>query len=119
LQRGIAILLAFIISFMLMLPALAASPGSSNLPACCLKNGRHHCTGGMGQPGVQTITEKCPFVQHASVPAGGAPIPPSNAVFIFAGLVHHPACSPQIEAHRRISFSRSRQKRGPPSFLLS
>jgi hypothetical protein len=117
LRRGIAILLAFVIGSMLMLPAFAASPGSSNLPACCLKNGKHHCTGGMEQPGVQTLTEKCPFVQRASVPASGASITPSNTVFIFAGLVHHPAGSPQIEARGRISFSRSRQKRGPPSFL--
>jgi hypothetical protein len=119
LQRGIAILLALVISSMLMLPALAASTGNYNLPACCLKGGKHHCSGGMGESGAQTITQKCPYVQHASVPAGGASVKPSNAAFIFAGLVHHPAGSPQIEAHSRISFSRSRQKRGPPSFLLS
>jgi hypothetical protein len=104
---------------MLMLPAFAASSGNANLPACCLKSGKHHCTGGMGQDGTQTLTQKCPFVQHASVPAGGASVTPSTANFIFAGLVSHPAGSPQIEAHCRISFSRSRQKRGPPAFLLS
>jgi hypothetical protein len=104
---------------MLMLPAFAASTGSSNLPACCLKSGKHHCAGGMGQDGVQTLAQKCPLVQHASVPAGGTSVPPSTAAFIFAGLVSHPAGSPQIESQRRISFSRSRQKRGPPAFLLA
>jgi len=118
LQRGIAIILALVFSSMLIVPALAASSDAANLPACCLKNGKHHCAG-MAQSSEQTVTEKCPYAQHASVAAGAASAKPSNAALIFAGLVQHPAVSPQVEAHRRISFSRSRQKRGPPSFLLS
>jgi hypothetical protein len=36
---------------------------------------------------------------------------------IFAELVSHPSIHRQTEAKYRVSFSRSRQKRGPPVVL--
>jgi hypothetical protein len=36
---------------------------------------------------------------------------------IFAALLSHPAVQCQTDALGRISFSRSRQKRGPPALL--
>ena len=35
----------------------------------------------------------------------------------FAEIVAHPNAQPQTEARYRVSFSRARQKRGPPTIL--
>jgi len=38
---------------------------------------------------------------------------------VYAGVVSHPALSPQAESNYRVSLVRSHQKRGPPSAVLS
>jgi hypothetical protein len=101
----------------------AADP---NLPACCRRDGKHHC---MGMPGmlsatssskthatIATLTERCPYGPH-SLP--GTPHPDTTldaSATFFAGILSHACVSPQTESKRRISADRSRQKRGPPSF---
>ncbi len=44
-------------------------------------------------------------------------VPEASAAF-YGSLISHPTQHAQIEARGRISFSRTRQKRGPPSLLL-
>jgi hypothetical protein len=41
-----------------------------------------------------------------------------NAAAYFAGLVREPSVTARAECLRRISFDRSRQKRGPPTLLV-
>ena len=130
-RRTVAILLLFAFCSLWSAPLLAASsdPGS-NLPICCRRNGKHHCIMRMmmerelsRQPGrhVSAPFEKCPFFPKGLLPAttqGHFVAMPLGGVF-YAGLPRHPACTAQVEAQYRISFDRSRQKRGPPIPHLS
>jgi hypothetical protein len=110
----------------LVLPLLAQGMAEdANLPACCRKNGKHHCLMSMRErnqlaqnfPTVSPLPEQCPYcpaimtATHANVFA--AP----SAQAIFASLVSQPAGIAQTESKRRISEDRSRQKRGPANSL--
>lgn len=130
-RSSVAILLLFAFCSLWSAPLLAASSYSSeNLPACCRRNGRHHCMMRMmteyelsNQPGrhVSAPFEKCPFFPKGLLPAmtqGHVAALPSGGMF-HAELLRHPACTAQVEAQYRISFDRSRQKRGPPTPDLS
>ncbi|MGH9652404.1 MAG: hypothetical protein ACRD6B_02945 [Bryobacteraceae bacterium] len=69
-------------------------------------------------PVIATAAPQCPYWHHASTAATQARFfAPSVHQAVFAGLTHHPAVSPQTQAAYRISYDRSRQKRGPPSLL--
>ena len=99
----------------------------ANLPACCRRDGKHHCgmsamqrsaaLTGMGTR-VSAVGEKCPYYPKAMAGALHLPFAPERSAAIFAGICAHPTVSPQTSARYRISFSRSRQKRGPPVSLL-
>jgi hypothetical protein len=128
-RRAIAILMLLIFGSFLGAPLLATTNSieQNNLPACCRRNGSHHCVTGMteGDPGTTQVSappEKCPMFPHTGqmTPVKNSAIAPSSTGVFYACLQSHPACHAQSEAHRRISFDRSRQKRGPPAaFELS
>jgi hypothetical protein len=122
-RRLLAIALLVILSSSLSAPLLAlANDEGAEVPACCKVGGKHHCMMGSypdhGGRQFATVGERCPSfpkVMAASIhPAYTAP--PASA--IYAQLQAHPACTAQVEAHHRISFDRSRQKRGPPTVSL-
>jgi hypothetical protein len=111
----------------LTLPIAAASQDGSDasLPACCHTHGRHHCSMGRltgsqqsDTPAFAQLTEKCPYAPSASVNSHNDPRHPGLSALIHAEIVSHPAVHAQTVARRRIAFDRSRQKRGPPIFLL-
>ena len=121
-RRGVAILLALVFNWMLILPAFAGSP-ESNLLACCRRDGKHHCMMRTESPKAAgtsfvAVGEKCPHFPHSTAATHVTFVPALNQA-IFAGVVRHPAISAQTEAGYRASYLRSRQKRGPPSSLLS
>lgn len=106
------------------LPLLASSAEHA-LPACCRTKGTHRCAvKGMASPedgsGVSVVAPKCPmYPAPASSPQGHAAVGiPANLAH-FCEVVSHPAIHAQVEAHYRVSFDRTRQKRGPPSLNLS
>jgi hypothetical protein len=124
-RRVPAILLVFVFSFSLIAPALFAD-GESNLPACCRRNGSHHC-GMMAQdmaetppsgPAADAFRVKCPFF-----PTGGATVPECEPALVARSQTAGVAVSSQIadrgeaEVGYRISLKDSHQKRGPPSLL--
>jgi hypothetical protein len=122
-RRSLAIVLTLVFSSLLILPAFATS-AESNLPACCRKNGKHHCMMRMGKSSASdaflaAIGEKCPYFPHSTVAAHLETFTPALNQAIFAGIVRHPAVSPQTEAGYRASYLRSKQKRGPPTLILS
>jgi len=98
----------------------------SNLPACCRREGKHHC--GMAAqdmadvpssgPAVDALRAKCPFF-----PSGGAVVPdsgpalPAGSQTAGVSIVSQAAVPAQAEAGYRISFGRANHKRGPPSLL--
>ena len=125
-RRTIAVFMLLIFGLFLGAPLLASSNPQNDLPACCRRNGSHHCVTRMmeGDPGSRQVSapaEKCPFFPHIGqlTQVRNLAIAPSPAGTFYAALESHPACHTQSEAQRRISFDRSRQKRGPPAAALA
>jgi hypothetical protein len=121
-RQAWSILLLVVFGTSLIGPALFAA-SDSNLPACCRRDGKHHCAmlDSMGQespagPAIQSARMKCPvFPKVGPVSAYSKALGLRASEAIFASIVRHPAVQPQIEALYRVSFSRASQKRGPPA----
>ena len=92
-----------------------------NLPACCRRDGKHHCAmmaGAMASSNeiqLKSSPEPCPFRGSAGYPAHSSSAFIPAAQVYFAALVSHPAIHAQTTAIMRVSALRSHQKRGPPS----
>jgi hypothetical protein len=90
----------------------------ASLPACCRKDGKHHCAmlaeQASDDKGMGAIREKCPCLPAALSILVLPSFAPTTAAAIFAGVVQHASVAPQTDARRRISYDRARQKRGPP-----
>jgi hypothetical protein len=116
-----------------LMATFAPADSESNLLECCRRAGKHHCSsmGSMSQassmqdavqqssaPGLRPAAEKCPFPPRGgpSSPYGKTPLLRAARTVIALPLTR-PAGPAQAEARYRVSFSRARQKRGPPSPL--
>jgi hypothetical protein len=127
LKRILAILLLTVFGLPFATPLFASSRTSeASVPACCRRNGKHHCTGNLaaktdlsGTSQLRNPAEKCPVAPQASVPVHHETNRPSISASIFASVVSHPCGSAQTESMWRVSRDRSRPKRGPPASLLS
>lgn len=122
--RAVAILLINIISLGWLAPAMPASGASASVPVCCREHGKHQCAMKMAHHDVNhsigAIYEKCPYSSRISTAASNSQTFTLHRGEVFFGaILSHPAIHAQTEARYRISFSRSRQKRGPPSVLFS
>jgi len=122
-RRSVAILLALAFGWMLIPPAFAGSP-DSKLPLCCRKNGKHHCMMRMNgsstsDPSFAAVGETCPYFPYSTAATHVEIFTPAISQANFAGIASHRAVSAQTEAGYRASHLRSKQKRGPPSSLLS
>src|ERR1700730_5858509 len=124
-RRALATTLLVLFSFSLIGPGVFAD-SESPLPECCRRLGQHHCVlmGASTQDessgsALKNAGDKCPFFPVGwSVSANTYPLFLGARRIILTSLVSHPAGQTQIEARHRISFSRSSQKRGPPSLFL-
>jgi hypothetical protein len=124
-RRALATTLLVLFSFSLIGPGVFAA-SESPLPECCRRLGQHHCVlmGASAQDessgaAVKNVGDKCPFFPVGwSVSANPYPLFLGATRIILTSLVSHAAGPTQIEARYRISFSRSSQKRGPPSLFL-
>lgn len=124
-RRAWAAILVVLFSYPLIAPAFASSPVDSQLPACCRRDGKHHCAMQMADmevgnipSGLTTVSEKCPWAPFAHgplmLPHSFTPSPHRT----IAGLSHGPALVVRAaEAGYRISADRTRHKRGPPRLL--
>jgi len=119
-RRLLAIAMVFCFGYGLAAPLLAADL-DSNLPQCCRRDGRHHCASGMesqtGARSVSTIAPKCPMCPKSTVAPGALTLADIQTSKTGTPLYAHPESRPQTEARYRVSFARSRQKRGPPRLL--
>ena len=124
-RRLLAILLVtlFLLPTAMPLFALGAGP-DAGLPACCRRNGKHHCMMSMEMmqammAGTQlhAIPMKCPLFPRALNTAQHNELSTRAAALIFAELVAHPALYMQTEARARVALFCARQKRGPPTLL--
>jgi len=100
--------------------------GEMALPACCRRDGKHHCMGKTNAqidvgavPAVSGAQTKCPQFPKMLGVSSHNQLGLSTSSAVFAGIVSHPALSPQTLSNYRVSMLRSHQKRGPPqSFVL-
>jgi len=124
-QRALAATLLVLFSLSLIGPGVFAA-SESQLPECCRRLGQHHCVlmGASAQdessgPALKNGGEKCPYFPVGwSVSANAYPLFLGATRIIPTPLASHAAGQTQIEARYRIPFSRSSQKRGPPSLFL-
>jgi hypothetical protein len=118
--------LLLLFSLPLISPVLALTASSdANLPACCRRNGVHHCTSMTRQTdpadvgiNLSAIPQHCPAYPTVVTSARNGDLSFHTASLIFAGIVSHPTVKPQTQARARIALDISRQKRGPPTELL-
>jgi hypothetical protein len=124
-RRILAISLLLLFALPMVSPLLALGPDSeANLPACCRRNGKHHCM--MSMESVQAalngshlrvVPMKCPLFPKALNTAAHNELSTRAAALIFAELVSHRALHLQTEARARVARDCARQKRGPPALL--
>jgi hypothetical protein len=128
-RRITAILVLVMLSGAIAVPPLyaALSDPESDLPPCCRSRGQHHCAmmdqylrmKASGAPAFTAPPSHCPFYPRTRTqnwaPFAPALMPVQGAV--YAALRSHLACQTQTLARYRISFDRSRLKRGPPASL--
>lgn len=121
---SMAVLFAVIAPSFLIFADLYA-PAENKLPACCRRDGKHHCAmmAASSEPSSETQLRAepaaCPFRSQASTAAFAIAYLPTTSSIYFAGLESHPAIHEQTQAAYRVSETRSHQKRGPPASVLS
>jgi hypothetical protein len=116
-RRVCAILLLVLFGFPMIVPEIRAE-SEPKLHACCLRGGKHHCAETSQDSSGPGVREKCPsFSTISAIPAFSTSFLLNASRAFYSEVVKHPAIHPRTEALQRISFSRSRQKRGPPVSL--
>ncbi len=118
-RRLISSILLVLISFALISPLLAEKT-ESKIPACCLRNGRHHCTMGSqsSRSGGPAFREDCQFRNHSSSVAPGSAswlgIPATIADSLRVEGARLSTLSSQFHDTRLFAIH---GERGPPSHL--
>jgi hypothetical protein len=121
-RRTIALALTVLFSWTLMAPIFGPGAGA-NLPACCRRNGKHHCMmrgverPGGDQKGFTSVSEKCPCPPAATCAVHSPVFKPEAGSRFCAQFPRRMVLAPRTETLRNISFLRSHPKRGPPSPL--
>jgi len=102
------------------LVCLAVPDPQSTLPACCRRDGKHHCAmlammeEEAAAPALQASPPNCPFRSLLATPAGSSVAgPPVRFAFITATITHSEQIV-QALISARVSEARSHLKRGPP-----
>ena len=125
-RRWIAVVMLVLLGGMYAEPLVAAATNDSeaNLPACCRRHGKHHCTmmtslmeaNASGRAQVGVTPERCGMYPRGTAAVGTAVYgAPGVSAAVYAEVVSHPAVQAQTEARYRLALDRARQKRGPPS----
>ena len=127
LRKLLSILLLVAFWLPLAIPLLATGGDSmANVPACCRKNGTHHCIMSLSEKQRTSQDEtyliaprdKCPYCPGAIPANQQTPYVTAKATSLKVSVAAHPSGVAQTESKRRISLDRSRQKRGPPVLSL-
>jgi hypothetical protein len=121
-RRVCSAFLVLAFSLPLIAPAFASAPDDSKLPACCRRNGSHHCAMSMEMGNIpsraRTVSEKCPYAPFAHTPLMGPhAFSLNNSQASLGQTAGTAAIVREDEAGYRISADRTRRKRGPPTFL--
>jgi hypothetical protein len=118
---SIVALFAVIAPSILVLTVLLPSP-ESKLPACCRRDGKHHCAMAemtAGKKQVKALASTCPFRSLPFVTPHVKTYLPQASLTNFAGLKSHPAVHAQTFTAFRVAQARSHHKRGPPLAIIA
>lgn len=120
-RRILASLLLVLFGFSLIAPATFASNADAKLPACCRRDGKHHCSMTASRAelpsGPAAQAAKCAsFPSATALPASQVAAAPGVVRALFTGFVAHSVPGARTESLSRISYSQAGQKRGPPAF---
>jgi hypothetical protein len=123
-RRALASLLLVLFSFPLIAPAFTPS-ADAQLPACCRRDGKHHCSMAAGDleqngPVFQAIRPQCPCFPSGT--PSSIPDQRSNAILgsapsVFVSFHSDSVVQRSTEAFPPSALSRAHQKRGPPSLI--
>jgi hypothetical protein len=132
LRKVLSIVLLLVFGLAAVAPLLAAGQDAdAGLPACCRRNGAHHCAMGIagmrGMGGMRAMADasdaprwkapasRCPYCPVSVVRGHVHDVsgPPLQQVYVLADF-SRPAGQAQTECKRRMALDRSRHKRGPP-----
>ncbi|HSM76231.1 MAG TPA: hypothetical protein VLT57_01330 [Bryobacteraceae bacterium] len=122
-RRLWALSLVFFFSFSLIAPALFASNPEENLPACCRRDGKHHCAMS-GSPRAESqglSLHAAPCSAYPTPQAFPSRITPVAASFpqVAARLAPNPEfLASGRETRCQLRSKRSSPKRGPPAVQL-
>jgi len=123
----LAVVVLCVTGFWPVAPLLSSASSTPQLPLCCRANGKHKCglsrlqqegAGSNAGAALRSVCGDWPISIGASSTAISPSVflPPAKQLF-FAAILNHPAVQAQTESQYRISFERSRHKRGPPLSL--
>ncbi len=120
-RRILSILLLFVFALPLVAPAMSQT-AQQRLLLCCRRGGTHHCVTSAtmedGNP-APTFREHCPANPQPTASGQAATWIMGNEASHNVAAIISPLRIRQVEAGYRVSFHRSRQKRGPPALVLS
>jgi len=127
LRRLLSILLlaAFALPLLPALSALGDTP-ESRLPACCRRNGTHHCVMSAAQMDAllhgkhfTVIRSKCPLYPQATEPAHLQQYSFQQAGVLLTAFLSPLEMSNQVDAWAPTAREGDRHQRGPPAARLN
>jgi hypothetical protein len=113
-SRLLSTTLLLVFSFPLIAPLFALGGAASlRLPACCRRNGAHHCMmqadlagdGADGRVHVQAFRPSCPMFPKAIARVHHDPLSLDAAASFYAGVASHPAQFRHVEAWARVALA--------------
>jgi hypothetical protein len=109
-RRASACLLLALLCFGFALPFLQAQP--SAIPACCRRDGKHHCATSQRADGFRATTPACPYKNLGALTSQGTALKVSSSVLAISIQTQlRIPIAPPIIALRALDNT---QKRGPP-----
>jgi hypothetical protein len=122
LRRFSAISLLILLALSLLTPLFGADVEAS-VPACCRRNGAHHCAMGSESSSSQGPSfrgnRKCPLYSGFNLLGASAPVALHRSAIRFSvRLKTTSILRRQAEVTRVVASAREHSKRGPPSVRL-
>ena len=122
-RRLLAISLLLLFSFPLVSPLFALSANTeASLPACCRRNGTHHChlniqqtSASAGQDAIFATPSKCPFYPGAATLVRHNDAKLHTIAGLLVEAVNLSTVKVPTYAYVRIALDTAWQKRGPPA----
>jgi hypothetical protein len=128
-RRSLSILLVILFSLGPLAATLQASDEDARLPACCRRNGAHHCAMSMEKAasmaaaasGGATVRARstCPLYPGDNAATASAPQALAARAVTLPDLLAHPHSPAAAHAAARLSQIRTRSSRAPPQNSLA